>query len=307
MIINGGKYERLSLGEEYYNQYVIENAYGDITFNQAISSYNSTYSVLTAETPDSGHLSVADGVSLPMVYVMDETTPQAEVRSYVVDEKTLTAAFTNANTVILNQDCTLTECIHIYSDKVLDLGFHTLTYTGGGSDAQCSAFRVTAGTFTVKGTQNVTYDEDGNGTNTQSSITATGNSDTERHIFWANGGTIILEGEIVYTLRECTAENATNYSIVYVDKIGTVEISAGEFNQGSKNKNILAVDTGNGTISVTGGKFWYYKPDTDFVAEGSEVTYWPGEDEGEDYYTVSSKLSGDGDGDGDGEGAVAAG
>ena len=312
MTINGGNYKILSLGDNFYDQCVIGNYCGDITFNGAISSYNSTYSVLTIENLESsGHLYFADGVSLPMVCVSDGTT-QTEVRSYVADGAALKQALENAkvNTVILNQNCTFTESITVSSDKVLDLGCHTLTYTGGGSDAQCSAFRVTAGTFTVKGTQDVTYDEDGNGTNTQSGITATGNSDTERHIFWANGGKIVLEGETIYNLGECTAENATNYSIVYVDNSGTVEISEGVFNQGSTNKYILVVDTGKGTISVTGGTFWYYDPSTGdnniegdtFVADGYKSQCVPGEDDdlGKDYYLVVSATSGEESGEGEG-------
>ena len=317
LIINGGYYETLSDGSSSMEECVFNNR-GNITFNKAIS-YKSPYSVFMLETPDSGHLNFDKGVSLPMVYVriLSGFTEIAqligeEVRSYVADGAALKQALENAkvNTVILNQNCTFTESITVSSDKVLDLGCHTLTYTGGGSDAQCSAFRVTAGTFTVKGTQDVTYYEDGNGTNTQSGITATGNSDTERHIFWANGGKIVLEGETIYNLGECTAENATNYSIVYVDNSGTVEISEGVFNQGSTNKYILVVDTGKGTISVTGGTFWYYDPSTGdnniegdtFVADGYKSQCVPGEDDdlGKDYYLVVSATSGEESGEGEG-------
>ena len=235
----------------------------------------------------------------------------------VSNEEALTAAFEKANvkTVILTQDVTLTKSITISSDKVLDLGIHTLTYTGGGSDDQCSAFRVTAGTFTVEGTfKETVVDQDQWGIDnieiTKSGITATGNSDTERHIFWANGGKIILEGEIVYTLGECTAENATNYSIVYVDNNGTVEISAGEFNQGSTNTNIL-VKAGEGTISVSGGKFWYYNP-LAFVANDYQVTRNQSDEEDSNfYYTVSGGdsegESGEGAAGGDEDGGAAAG
>lgn len=137
MTINGGDYKRLSLGEAFSDQCVIENYLGDITFNKAINSYNSTYSVITVETPESsGHLYFADGVSLPMVYAvtydMATHTQTAEVRSYVADETALKEAIDNANVnvIILNQDITLTETITIPSDKKIDYNNHNLIQPG---------------------------------------------------------------------------------------------------------------------------------------------------------------------------------
>jgi hypothetical protein len=137
MTINGGDYKILSPGDNFYDQCVIGNYCGDITFNGAISSYNSTYSVLTIESLDgSGHLYFADGVSLPMVYVvvdkMDDSgspTQTAEVRSYVADEAALKAAIANTDVtvIVLNQDITLTEAITVPDGKTLDLNGHTLT------------------------------------------------------------------------------------------------------------------------------------------------------------------------------------
>ena len=140
MTINGGDYKRLSLGEAFSDQYVIENYCGDITFNKAINSYNSTYSVYTTESPDgSGQLNFADGVSLPMVYVLvDEMDDSgslkrtAEVRSYVADEAALKEAIANTDVtvIVLNQDITLTETITVPDGKTLDLNGHTLTQPG---------------------------------------------------------------------------------------------------------------------------------------------------------------------------------
>ena len=136
MAINGGDYKRLSLGEDVSDQYVIENYCGDITFNGAISSFNSTYSVFTVETPESsGHLYFADGVSLPMVYAVTYDmaththTQTAEVRSYVADGAALKQALENANVtlIVLNQDITLTETITVPSGKEIDYNGHTLT------------------------------------------------------------------------------------------------------------------------------------------------------------------------------------
>ena len=234
----------------------------------------------------------------------------------VSNEEALTAAFENANveTVILTQDVTLTKSITISSDKVLDLGIHTLTYTGGGSDAQCSAFRVTAGTFTVKGTVKETVKETGVDYDieiTESGITASDDSHTERHIFWANGGKIILEGEIAYTLGKCTEENVTDhYSIVYADNSGSVEIYEGEFKQESS-FNILDIDdAGSGKIIAKGGVFWNYNPAdgdnsgivTTFVADGYEIeqNIGTGVNEGNDHYNVRPE----GEESGEGEGAA---
>ena len=141
MIINGGDYKRLSLGDAFSDRYVIGNYLGDITFNKAINSYNSTYSVYMTESPDgSGHLNFANGVSLPMVYVvvyeMDDSgspTQTAEVRSYVADETALKAAIANTDVtvIVLNQDITLTEAITVPDGKTLDLNGHTLTQPEG--------------------------------------------------------------------------------------------------------------------------------------------------------------------------------
>ena len=143
MTIKGGDYKRLSLGEAFSDQYVIGNHLGDITFNKAINSYNSTYSVYMTESPDgSGHLNFADGVSLPMVYVvvdkMDDSgspTQIAEVRSYVADEAALKAAIANTDVtvIVLNQDITLTEAVTVPDGKTLDLNGHTLTQPGGST------------------------------------------------------------------------------------------------------------------------------------------------------------------------------
>ena len=143
MIINGGDYKRLSLGDAFSDRYVIGNYLGDITFNKAINSYNSTYSVYMTESPDgSGHLNFANGVSLPMVYVvvyeMDDSgspTQTAEVRSYVADETALKAAIANTDVtvIILNQDITLTEAVTVPDGKTLDLNGHTLTQPGGST------------------------------------------------------------------------------------------------------------------------------------------------------------------------------
>ena len=238
----------------------------------------------------------------------------------VSNEEALTAAFEKANvkTVILTQDVTLTKSITISSDKVLDLGIHTLTYTGGGSTAQCSAFRVTAGTFTVKGTVKETIKETVKETGvdydieiTESGITASDDSHTERHIFWANGGKIVLEGETVYTLGKCTEENVTDhYSIVYADNSGIVEIYEGNFKQEST-FNILDIDNArSGTIIAKGGTFWNYNPAngdnsgivTTFVAEGYEIeqNIGTGVNEGNDHYNVRPE----GDESGEGEGAT---
>ena len=129
MTINGGDYKILSPGDNFYDQCVIGNYCGDITFNGAISSYNSTYSVLTIESLDgSGNLYFADGVSLPMVCVSDGMT-QTEVRSYVADEAALKAAIANTDVtvIVLNQDITLTETITVPSGKEIDYNGHTLT------------------------------------------------------------------------------------------------------------------------------------------------------------------------------------
>ena len=81
----------------------------------------------------SGHLYVADGVSLPMAYVMgyDMTTlsQTAEVRSYVADGAALKQALENADVtlIVLNQDITLTETITVPSGKEIDYNGHTLT------------------------------------------------------------------------------------------------------------------------------------------------------------------------------------
>ena len=132
MTINGGDYKILSPGDNFYDQCVIGNYCGDITFNGAISSYNSTYSVLTIESLDgSGNLYFADGVSLPMVCVSDGMT-QTEVRSYVADGAALKQALENANVnvIILNQDITLTETITVPSGKKIDYNNHALTQPG---------------------------------------------------------------------------------------------------------------------------------------------------------------------------------
>ena len=144
MTINGGDYKILSPGDNFYEQCVIwNNNSGDITFNGAISSYDSTYSVLTIESPDgSGHLNFANGVSLPMVYVvvyeMDDSgspTQTAEVRSYVADGTALKEALANADVtvIVLNQDITLTEAVTVPDGKTLDLNGHTLTQPGGST------------------------------------------------------------------------------------------------------------------------------------------------------------------------------
>ena len=132
MTINGGDYKILSLGDNYYDQCVIGNYCGDITFNGAIGSYNSTYSVLTIESLDgSGNLYFADGVSLLMVCVSDGVT-QTEVRSYVADGAALKEAIANDNVtvIVLNQDITLTEAIIVPDGKTLDYNGHTLTQPG---------------------------------------------------------------------------------------------------------------------------------------------------------------------------------
>ena len=132
MTINGGEYKILSPGDNFYEQCVIGNYCGDITFSGAIGSYNSTYSVLTIESLDgSGNLYFADGVSLPMVCVSDGMT-QTEVRSYVADEAALKAAIANTDVtvIVLNQDITLTETITVPSGKKIDYNGHTLTQPG---------------------------------------------------------------------------------------------------------------------------------------------------------------------------------
>jgi hypothetical protein len=284
LIINGGYYETLSDGSSSMEECVFNNS-GNITFNKAIS-YKSLYSVFMLETPDTGHLNFDKGVSLPMVYVriLSGFTEIAqligeEVRSYVADEAALKEAFANTavNAVFLNQDITLTETIYLSIDKDLNLNGHTLTYTGGGSDAQCSVFRVQDGTFTVKG-------EAG-------SIVAADDSHTERNIFWANGETakIVLEADATYKVGKCTTAGATDwYNVVFANKVGAaVEISAGEFIlESTCSKYILNIKNSTaeektagtiyGNISVTGGTFHGYNPATGddsgsvstFVADG---------------------------------------
>ena len=284
LIINGGYYETLSDGSSSMEECVFNNR-GNITFNKAIS-YKSLYSVFMLETPDSGHLNFDKGVSLPMVYVriLSGFTEIAqligeEVRSYVADEAALKEAFADkkVNAVYPTQDITLTETIYFSIDKALNLNGHTLTYTGGGSDAQCSVFRVQDGTFTVKG-------EAG-------SIVAADDSHTERNIFWANGETakIVLEADATYKVGKCTTSGATDwYNVVFANKVGAaVEISAGEFIlESTCSKYILNIKNSTaeektagtiyGNISVKGGTFHGYNPATGddsgsvstFVAEG---------------------------------------
>jgi hypothetical protein len=292
LIVNGGYYEMLSPGEESYEQGVFNNL-GDITFNKAIS-YKGPYSVYMEETPIGGHLYFGKGVSLSMVYaciydgsidLLEDGSEDPneviieEVRAYVADEAALKEAFANTNVdvVFLNQDLSLSETIILSIDKDLNLNGKTLTYTGGGSDAQCCPFRVKDGTFTVKGTGG--------------SIVAADDSHTERNIFFANGETakIVLEADATYKVGKCTTAGATDwYNVVYANKTGaTVEISAGEFIlESTCSKYILNIKNSTaeektagtiyGNISVKGGTFHGYNPATGddsgsvstFVADG---------------------------------------
>ena len=126
LTVNGGNYERIVSGDEIQDQFAISNLLGNITFSKAIS-YNSKYSLCMTATPEAGHLSVSEGVSLSMVYMT--TLDGSKVRSYVADEAALKEAIANDNVtvIVLNQDITLTEAITVPDGKTLDYNGHTLT------------------------------------------------------------------------------------------------------------------------------------------------------------------------------------
>ncbi len=147
----------------------------------------------------------------------------------------------------------------------LDLGGHTLTYSGGGANDYSGALKVLNGTLTVKGTGN---------------IVATDDTWEDRMLFWAKGenSKIILNADANYTVGECTVAGKVDYyNVAYTNNSGAIEINNGRFELKSTNsKNILNINnTTKGTITVKGGTFVGYDPangddyfKVSFVAEG---------------------------------------